>query len=104
VPGEFTPGLAWRGGDSTKEFAIRRRDFAHPTFSESAGREVLVFGLCNDELGYIIPDNDHVMFYVPRGIANALLKTWDYDHYAELLSPGKGAAETFAQAFAALQP
>ena len=103
VPGEFTPGLAWRGGDSIKDFAIRQRDFGHPTFSESAGREVLVFGLCNDELGYIIPDNDHVMFYVPRGIANALLKTWDYDHYAELLSPGKGAAGTFAQAFAALQ-
>ncbi|MCL2508688.1 MAG: hypothetical protein FWF05_05885 [Oscillospiraceae bacterium] len=102
VPGEFTPGLAWRGGDSTKEFSIRQRDFAYPTFSESAGREVLVFGLCNDELGYIIPDNDHVMFYVPRGVANALLKTWDYDHYAELLSPSRNAAGVFADAFAEL--
>jgi len=98
LPGEFTPGLAWRGGDTTAAYAIRQRDFAYPTFSESAGREVLVFGLCNDEIGYVIPDNDYVMFYADN-LANKLLDTWGYDHYAELLSPGPGAAGVFARAF-----
>jgi len=102
VPGEFTPGLAWRGIDTIAGNAIRQRDFAHPTFSESAGRDVLVFGLCNDELGYVIPDSDYLMFYVPDFLVDSLMGTWNYDHYAELLSPGPGAAEVFAQAFAQL--
>jgi len=102
APGEFTPGLAWRGIDTIAENAIRQRDFAYPTFSESAGREVLVFGLCNDELGYVIPDSDYLMFYVPDFLVDSLMGTWNYDHYAELLSPGPGAAEVFAQAFAQL--
>ncbi|MCL1951376.1 MAG: hypothetical protein FWF60_00970 [Oscillospiraceae bacterium] len=101
LPGEFTPGLAWRGGDTTAEHAIRQRDFAYSTFSESAGRDVLVFGLCNDELGYIIPDGDYLMFYALGWdfFAEKVLGTWNYDHYAELLSPGPSAAGTFAQAF-----
>jgi len=99
LPGEFTPGLAWRGIDTIAQHAIRQRDFAYPTFSESAGREVLVFGLCNDELGYVIPDSDYLLFYVPDFLAAPLMGTEDYDHYAELLSPGPGAAGTFAEAF-----
>ena len=103
LPGEFTPGLAWRGGDTEAAYAIRQRDFAYPTFSESAGREVLVFGLCNDEIGYVIPDNDYLMFYMPGGeLTYKLLGVWNYDHYAELLSPGPGAAGAMAEAFAAL--
>ncbi|MDR2686894.1 MAG: hypothetical protein LBB75_04020 [Oscillospiraceae bacterium] len=99
LPGECTPGLAWRGIDTTADRAIRQREFAAPTFSESAGRDVLVFGLCNDEIGYIIPDSDYLMFYVPDFLAEPLMGAWDYDHYAELLSPGPGAAGTFARAF-----
>ncbi|MCL2513029.1 MAG: hypothetical protein FWF08_03925 [Oscillospiraceae bacterium] len=102
MPGEFTPGLAWGGGDTTAERAIRMRGFGHPTFSESAGSDVLVFGLCNDEIGYVIPDGDYCMFYVPRGIADRVMGTWDYDHYAELLSPGPRTAGVIADEFAAL--
>ena len=102
LPGEFTPGLAWGGTDTTAARAIRMRDFGYPTLSESAGRDVLVFGLCNDEIGYVIPDSDYLMFYLPRNLAWRLLGEWDYDHYAELLSPGPHAAGVFAQAFAGL--
>ncbi len=104
MPGELTPGLAWGGADTTAEFAFRMRDFDQPSLSESAGRDVLVFGLCNDEVGYVIPDNDYCMFYIPDGgeLTYKLLDTWDYEHYAELLSPGPRAAGTLAEAFAKL--
>ncbi|MCL2299812.1 MAG: hypothetical protein FWC27_06670 [Firmicutes bacterium] len=102
MPGEITPGLAWGGGDTAARFAIRQRDFEPPTLSQSAGREVLVFGLCNDEVGYVIPDSDYLMFYVPDFLAYRLMGIWAYDHYAELLSPGPGAAGAVAQVFAAL--
>jgi len=102
MPGEITPGMAWGGGDTLAERAIRMRDFG-PTLSEIAGRDVLVFGLCNDELGYVIPDNDYIMFHFPlRNLTPKLLDIWsqnDYYHYAELLSPGPGTAGVFARAF-----
>jgi len=103
LPGEFTPGLAWGGGSATAEYAIRQRAFGHPTFSESAGREVLVFGLCNDEIGYVIPDNDYLMFHNPfRDMNYMLLRAWEYDHYQELLSPGPRTGSALTEAFAGL--
>jgi len=102
MPGEITPGLAWGGGDALAQHAIRMRDFDAPTLSESAGRDVLVFGLCNDEIGYVIPDNDYLMFYVPDFLAYRLMGTWNYDHYAELLSPGPYTGSAVARAFEGL--
>lgn len=104
VPGEITPGLAWSGGDTLAERALRMRGFGHPTLSESAGRDLLVFGLCNDELGYVVPDNDYCMFHVPFGhdMVRRLMQTSPYDHYAELLSPGPRTASAIAEAFAGL--
>jgi len=60
LPGEFTPSLAWGGGGASEEHAIRQRAFGHPTFSESADRDVIVLGICNDEIGYVIPGNDYI--------------------------------------------
>jgi len=102
MPGEITPGLAWGGSDTLAENAIRMRDFDAPTLSRSAGRDVLVFGLCNDEIGYVIPDNDYLMFYVPDFLAYRLMGTWNYDHYAELLSPGPYTGSAVAKAFEGL--
>ena len=97
LPGEFTPGLAWGGGDTLAENAIRMRDFEGKTLSEIAGREVLVFGLCNDELGYIVPGNDYVQFFLP--IDRLMWRWMGGRHYQELLSPGPGVAAVFASAF-----
>ena len=103
LPGEFIPGLAWGGGATLAENTLRMRDFAYPTFSESAGRDVLVFGLCNDEVGYVIPDNDYITFHNPFNNLNyKLLGAWEYEHYQELLSPGPRTAGATAQAFAEL--
>ena len=100
LPGEFTPGLVWGGGDTLAENALRMRDFEGKTLSESAGREVLVFGLCNDELGYIVPGNDYIQFYLPL---EGLIGRWTglgwWYHYQELLSPGPNAAAAMAEAF-----
>jgi len=103
LPGEFTPGLVWGGGDTLAENALRMRDFEAKTLSESAGRELLVFGLCNDELGYIVPGNDYIQFYFPL---EGLIGRWTglgwWYHYQELLSPGPNAAAAMSEAFAQL--
>ena len=100
LPGEITPGLAWGGGDTLAENAIRMRDFEARTLSEIAGREVLVFGLCNDELGYIVPGNDYVQFFLP--IDNLMWRWIGGRHYQELLSPGPRTASVVSEAFAGL--
>ena len=52
------------------------------------GERTVVFGLANDAIGYILPDNDYAMML-------------DFNaHYHELLSLGKGTASAL---FAALQ-
>ena len=100
LPGEFTPGLAWGGGDILAENAIRMRDFEAKPLSEIAGRELLVFGLCNDELGYIVPGNDYIQFFLPfKGLLGRLLDAGWWEHYQELLSPGPNAAAALARAF-----
>ena len=61
------------------------------------GKTVLVMGLCNDAIGYILPDNDFAHF-----ITDVI---WDIDgadkvfgsyhrHYEELLSAGASAGST----------
>ena len=50
---------------------------------------MLVFGLCNDALGYFVPDNDY----------SASNKE---GHYEETVSTGSTAASALSQAFAAL--
>ncbi len=53
-------------------------------FSDSD--EVLVFGLCNDAIGYIVPDNDY-------SASN------EDGHYEETVSTGKTAASSVSKAF-----
>ena len=50
------------------------------------GRELSVIGLCNDAIGYIIPDNDY---------GSVVAK----DHYEEAVSAGKRSASTITEAF-----
>ena len=48
----------------------------------------------------MIPDNDYIAFHNPfQNLNEKLLGTWDYYHYAELLSPGPRTASAFAEAF-----
>ena len=60
VPGELAPELAY-GGCLTKEFSWSGKDWEYPSMQEIAGeRDLYVLGLANDQIGYIVPDNDYM--------------------------------------------
>lgn len=86
VPGEMSQDLAIGGASLTAEGSISHTAFTERTISEIFGEDVLIFGLANDAVGYIVPDNDYAM---------GLL----FDHYQESLSLGKNTASFLMQQF-----
>ncbi|MBQ8015189.1 MAG: hypothetical protein IJ264_03270 [Clostridia bacterium] len=103
VPGELVPQLIY-GNVVTAEEAYLKTDFGYKATAEIIGEEktVLVMGLCNDAIGYIIPDNDYAPF-----IADSLwameIGSWKlgedlfgeyHRHYEESLSAGGAAASS----------
>jgi len=97
VPGEMFPELAY-GGYLEADTASGGGSEQNPApLLEIAGDPNLVmFGLGNDELGYIIPPNDFFLDekrpYFSNGIDQHGRK-----HYEETVSVGKGAASAIAQ-------
>ncbi|MBR3768681.1 MAG: hypothetical protein IKL10_10660 [Clostridia bacterium] len=86
VPGEFCADLL-TGGDSLKaEGAYNNVDFPYPPLTEIFNKDLIAFGLANDAIGYIVPDNDYVL-----GEFN--------NHYHELIGIGKHAGSTIIKAF-----
>lgn len=98
VPGELIPQLVY-GNVVDKTQSYTGEDWDVDITSELIGDEktVLVMGLCNDALGYIVPDNDYAPF-----VADSL---WNTDlgeklfgpaqrHYEEMLSMGSTAGST----------
>ncbi len=60
VPGEFTSDMVYGGGAITAEGSFACRDFQYDALVDIYGDEELTaFGLCNDAIGYILPDNDY---------------------------------------------
>ena len=103
VPGELVPQLVY-GNVVTADEAYLGTDFALEPTAEliGSGKTVLVMGLCNDAIGYIIPDNDYAPF-----IADSLwaMEIGDYRlgeelfgeyhrHYEETLAAGGTAASS----------
>lgn len=86
VPGELCTDLAYGGASLTAEGSIHGKDFEGRTLVDIFGEDVIVFGLANDAVGYIVPDNDYVM-------------ALNHEHYAETLSLGKKTASTLMAAF-----
>ena len=86
VPGELCTDLAYGGTSLKAENSISGKDFEGKTLVDIFGEDVIVFGLANDAVGYIVPDNDYVMLL-------------NHDHYAETLSLGKNTASTMMGAF-----
>ena len=63
IPGEISPEILWGGVvGADKSWTNETWDYA--PMIETAGVDTLLcFGLCNDQIGYILPDNDiHSMF------------------------------------------
>ncbi len=106
VPGELVPQLVFGNVVDASE-AYLGKDWEIPCTADIIGndKKVLVMGLCNDALGYIIPDNDFAPF-----IADSL---WNTDageklfgeyhrHYEEMLTAGSTAGSTIMTAINAL--
>lgn len=90
APGEVMPEIVY-GGFYSAEEAFNKTEYPYDALNTLFDKtdEVLVFGLCNDAVGYIVPDND----YSSSGAEG---------HYEETVSTGNTAATTFSREFAEL--
>ena len=61
VPGEFCCDLLKGGASLYADGAITHTDFGLPSVREIFGEDTIAFGLANDAIGYIVPDNDYTM-------------------------------------------
>ncbi len=98
APGEIVPQLVY-GNVVSAEYSYRGTEWTYEATVNIVpeGKTVLVMGLCNDAIGYILPDNDYAHF-----ITDII---WDADgadklfgpyhrHYEEMLSAGSSAGST----------
>lgn len=86
VPGEICTDLIYGGNSLTAEGSVKGRDYETEILTDIFGDDVIVFGLANDAIGYIIPDNDYV---------TALA----FGHYHETLSLGNQTAVILSGAY-----
>ncbi len=84
VPGELEASIAF-GGGLGKDDAWRGEDWKYDSIQKLVceDRELLVFGLCNDQIGYIVPTND----YMPM--------LWEDSKSIEFVSLGSQTAITY---------
>ena len=87
APGEALPELIY-GGFYSAEEAFTGTEYPYEGIATCFDEddEVLVFGLCNDAVGYIVPDND----YSSSGAEG---------HYEETVSTGSKSGTAFSKAF-----
>ncbi len=97
IPGELEPAVLSGSQATEKEFSYGKADFSSTVLCESANdKELTVFGLTNDAIGYIIPDNDFSMMFLGT---NKYLKKLFGSHYLEIFSFGKNTAVSLAEGF-----
>lgn len=85
IPGELEPAIAY-GGYLTAEESWNGEDFNYPSLQEIVGdKKLLVFGLMNDQVGYILLDNDFKSILAGEN--------------EELVATGEKAGSTTIQAF-----
>lgn len=97
VPGEIFPELV-TGGFAGAELAAKPAEHNPRTLQEIAGAgELLIFGLANDMIGYIVPPNDFLVHpsrpYLERGV-----DSFGRSHYEETNSMGPDTARAIAAA------
>lgn len=86
VPGEFCADLL-TGGESLKaESSFNKFAFPYPPLTEIFEKDLIAFGLANDAIGYIVPDNDYVLGEFGN-------------HYHELIGLGINGGSTIIKAF-----
>ncbi len=87
MPGEIVQDLICGGASLTADGSFSGKDFECETIYQLFGEDTICFGLFNDAIGYVVPDNDYTM---------ALLG----DHYQEMISLGKYAGSSIMKVFA----
>lgn len=92
IPGELAPEIAY-GGYLTSEYSWSGEDFNYPSLqdivtSSGSDRILNVIGLANDQIGYIVPDNDYMSML------------HEDSKSIEFVSLGKNTASTIINAFA----
>lgn len=106
VPGELIPQLVY-GEVVDKTESYLGLDWEIECTSDIIGKDktVLVMGLCNDAIGYIVPDNDFAPF-IADSLWNTELgeKLWGpaQHHYEEMLSMGSKTGSTIMTALNSL--
>lgn len=89
VPGELMPEIAVGGAYEDWE-SYRGKPWPYPPLQELLGGALAVVGLCNDFIGYIIPDNDFGSMFAPL-------------HYEESVSAGGRTASNIVNGFIRLK-
>lgn len=87
MPGEIVQDIVCGGGSLTAAGSFTGKDFGYKTVYELFGEDTICFGLMNDAIGYVVPDNDYSM---------ALLG----DHYQEMISLGEFAGSSIMKGMA----
>ena len=98
VPGELVPQLVF-GNVVDKTESYLGTDWEYECTADVIGenKTVLVMGLCNDAIGYIVPDNDYAPFIADTIWNNEMgVKLFGeyHSHYEEMLSTGSKAGST----------
>ena len=97
IPGEIEPDIISGSDTLKKEYSFSGEDFSEPALKDVLEYEDLtVFGLTNDSMGYIIPDNDFSMMFLG---SNKFMSKLFGNHYLEVFSFGKETASTLVKAF-----
>ena len=86
VPGEICTDLVYGGDELTAEGSVKNENYEGQTLCEIFGDDIIVFGLANDALGYIVPENDYSMALA-------------FGHYQELLTLGETEATVMFEAY-----
>ncbi len=97
IPGELYPELE-SGNFLTAENSANKTDATYKALSEMSRCEHnFVIGLCNDEIGYIIPENDFLLHeWLPY--FNIPYDSFDRKHYEETNSVGPKTAGSLLEA------
>ncbi len=97
LPCEIFPELVFGGALSAEESGTGKGSEVNPKLlcDIVCDKEILVFGLANDELGYVLPPNDFVLNEKAPYLDNGR-DLHDRRHYEETNSMGPRMAETIA--------